>query len=246
MTKDKKPTPDLVGVDGCRGGWYAVRQDGQTGTIHTRVWPTLAELLAWAPAPAIVAVDMPIGLASTGKRGCDVAARALHKWPRSASVLQTPIRQTLGSTSHVDACDPHRAVTMQGISRQAFNILHKIAEVDDLLRGPDRDATRVFEVHPELTFMQLRIDQGGPCGGVMEPKGKPGGHRVRRALLATAFGPDLDAGLAAHIAGEARLDDFVDAFAALWSARRIAEGTACKVPDQEEIDVLGLPMAIRY
>ena len=124
-----------------------------------------------------------------------VAARALLKWPRSASVLQTPIRQTLGSTSHVDACDPHRAVTMQGISPQAFKFLHKIAEVDDLLRGPDRDATRVFEAHPELTFMQLRIDQGGPCGGVMEPKGKPGGHRVRRALLATAFGPDLDAAL---------------------------------------------------
>jgi predicted RNase H-like nuclease len=246
MATDKKPTPDLVGVDGCRGRWYSVRQDGQTGTIHTRVWPTLAELLAWAPAPAIVAVDMPIGLASTGKRGCDVAARALLKWPRHASVFQTPVRQALGSTTYVDACDRHRAVTTQGISRQAFNILHKITEVDDLLRGPGRDAARVFEVHPELTFMQLRIDQGGPRGGVMEPKGTPGGRRVRKALLAAAFGPDLDAALAAHIAGKARLDDIVDAFAALWSARRIAEGTACKVPDQEEIDVLGLPMAIRY
>jgi predicted RNase H-like nuclease len=223
MTEEKRPTADLVGVDGCRGGWYAVKQDGRTGTIRARVWPTFAELLAWAPAPAIVAVDMPIGLASTGKRGCDVAARALLKWPRSASVFQTPVRQALGSTSHVDACNRHRAVTTQGISRQAFNILHKITEVDELLRGPSPNAARVFEVHPELTFMQLRIDQGGPRGGVMEPKGKPGGHRVRKALLATAFGPDLDAALAAHIAGEARLDDIVDAFAALWSARRIEQ-----------------------
>jgi predicted RNase H-like nuclease len=244
MTNDKKPTPDLLGVGGCRGGWSGVKQDGRTGTIRTRMWPTFEELLAWAPAPAIVAVDMPIGLASTGKRGCDVAARALLKWPRSASVFQTPVRQTLGSTSHVDACDRHRAVTTQCISRQAFNILHKIAEVDELRRGPSPNATRVFEVHPELTFMQLRIDQGSPPGGVMEPKGKPGGQGARKALLATAFGPDLVAALAAHIAGKARLDDIVDAFASLWSARRIADGTACKVPDQDEIDVLGLPMAI--
>jgi predicted RNase H-like nuclease len=137
-----------------------------------------------------------------------------------------------------------QSFTTQCISRQAFNILHKIAEADELLRGPSPNATRVCEVHPELTFMQLRIDQGSPPGGVMEPKGKPGGQGARKALLATAFGPDLVAALAAHIAGEARLDDIVDAFASLWSARRIADGTACKVPDQDEIDVLGLPMAI--
>jgi predicted RNase H-like nuclease len=246
MTENKKPTPDLVGVDGCRGGWYAVKQDGRTGTIRAGVWRKFEELLSWAPAPAIIAVDMPIGLASTGKRGCDVAARALLNWPRSASVFHTPVRQTLGSTSHMEACDRHRAATTQGISRQAFNILPKIEEVDELLRRPSSNAARVFEVHPELTFMQLQIDQGGPPGGVMERKGKQGGYRVRKALLATVFGPDLDAALVARIPGEAGLDDILDAFAALWSARRIADGTACKVPDREAIDVVGLPMAIRY
>jgi predicted RNase H-like nuclease len=119
-------------------------------------------------------------------------------------------------------------------------------EVDELLRGPSSDAVRIFEVHPELTFMQLQIVQGGPPGGVMEPKGKPDGYKARKALLATAFGSNLDAALTARIPREAGLDDIVDAFAALWSARRIAEGTACRVPGRELIDAVGLPMAIRY
>jgi predicted RNase H-like nuclease len=246
MTDHGGSTPDLVGVDGCRGGWYAVRQDIRTGAISTRVWLTFEALLAWAPPPTIVAVDIPIGLASAGERVCDAAARALLKWPRSASVFQTPVRQTLGATSYVDACNRHRAVTGKGISLQAFNILEKIAQVDWLLRRSSRDAARVFEVHPELAFMQLQIDQGGPSGGVSEAKWTQAGHNARKELLAAAFGPELDAALAAMVPQEARRDDVVDAFAALWSARRIANDHALEVPDPAEIDNTGLPMIIHY
>jgi predicted RNase H-like nuclease len=221
-----------------------------TGAIHARVWPTFAALLAWASEPAIIAVDIPIGLRSAcGERSCDVAARALLKWPRSASVFPTPVRQTLEANSYAQANSRHREITAKGLSKQAFNILEKIAEVDRALRAERRDAERVFEVHPELAFMQLQVEQGGPCGGISVAKRKPDGHHIRLALLAAAFGTELDAALAAlaeRAAGVARRDDVVDAFAALWSARRIAQGKALALPRMPERDAVGLPMVIHY
>ncbi|WP_176060521.1 DUF429 domain-containing protein [Paraburkholderia sp. BCC1876] len=246
MTRDNGLARDIVGVDGCKGGWYAVKRDHKTAEIHTRVCASFDELLTWAPAPAIVAIDIPIGLSSDGKRQCDVAAKAALKWPRSASVFHTPVRQTLGTNFYQEACRRHRVVTGQAISKQAFNILKKIAQVDMALQKSTVDAARVFEVHPELAFMQLRVEQGGSPGGISESKNKPEGHQIRKALLDAEFGAALNAALAERVARDASLDDIVDAFAALWSAKRIAEGNACKLPEITVVDATGLPMVVRY
>jgi predicted RNase H-like nuclease len=240
---------DLVGVDGCKGGWYAARQDAATGAITTRVLPAFADLLAWAPAPAVIAVDMPIGLSSAEARACDAQARKRLKWPRSASVFQTPARQTLGAKDYREACDENRKANGKAISQQAFNILPKIAEVDEALRSSPRDTKRVFEVHPELAFMQMRIEQGGESAGLREGKTTDEGHALRRALLEPAFGPAVEAALAERIQRVVRhvqKDDVLDAFAVLWSARRIAAGSAVMLPGDEPRDSAGLPMVIRY
>ena len=237
---------DMLGVDGCKGGWYAVRQDARTGAIEARICESFAALLAWAPAPAIVAVDMPIGLSSTGFRACDAEARKRLKWPRSASVFQTPVRQTLGIGEYREACARNREATGKGISQQAFNILRKIAEVDTALRDSPRDASRVFEVHPELAFMQLQVEQGGEAMGLIEGKAKEPGHAKRKALLAPVFGAPLQTALDERIARHVQKDDVLDAFAVLWSARRIAAGSAVRLPDEEPRDSAGLPMVIRY
>ena len=52
----------LAGVDGCRTGWVAafVRPAGEEARV--RIVPRFADVLAAPEAPAIVAVDMPIGL----------------------------------------------------------------------------------------------------------------------------------------------------------------------------------------
>jgi predicted RNase H-like nuclease len=237
----------LLGVDGCKGGWYAVRQDARTGALETRICESFAALLAWTPAPAIVAVDMPIGLSSTGHRACDAEARKRLRWPRSASVFQTPVRQTLGAGDYRTACDLNREATGKGISQQAFNILRKIAEVDTALRDDPRDASRVFEVHPELAFMQLRVEQGGEPIGLVEGKTTEAGHAQRKALLAPVFGEAVQTALDERVARHVQKDDVLDAFAVLWSARRIATGSAERLPDDSEPrDNAGLPMSIRY
>jgi predicted RNase H-like nuclease len=237
---------DLLGIDGCKGGWYAVRQDAKTGEITARVWTSFAELLAWAPAPAIVAVDMPIGLATKGHRACDAEARRRLRWPRSASVFQTPVRQTLGVEDYRTACDLNRTATGKGISKQAFNILRKIEDVDTALRADARNAARVFEVHPELAFMQLDVKQGGEAKGFVEGKTTEAGHSRRKALLEPVFGTALQDALDSRPARFVKKDDVLDAFAVLWSARRIAAGRAVSLPNDEPRDDARLPMVIRY
>jgi len=42
------------------------------------------------------------------------------------------------------------------------------------------------------------------------------------------------------------MDDLLDAFAVLWTARRIAEGKAVTLPARPPLDSFGLRMAIAY
>src|SRR5258708_26078260 len=52
----------LAGVDGCRAGWIAAFVRPQGGEVRLRVVPRFAEVTAAREAPAIIAVDIPIGL----------------------------------------------------------------------------------------------------------------------------------------------------------------------------------------
>ncbi|MDR5797471.1 DUF429 domain-containing protein [Caballeronia sp. LZ008] len=235
---------DLYGVDGCKAGWFVAKQCGRTGTIATKVIGRFEDLLEWKRANAIVAVDMPIGLSSNGVRTCDTLARKILGRPRASSVFTPPIRAALVSSSYEEACAVNQAVTGKRISIQAFHIRNKIAEVDDMLRTLADEDVRVFEVHPELSFMHLRMEQGGPAHGLRESKAIASGFALRRALLVRCFGGSIDTALAARKPAQASLDDVLDAFAALWTARRIVSATTFRLPDDIEFDSESLPMAI--
>src|SRR5260221_14433260 len=59
----------LAGVDGCRAGWIAAFVRPQGGEVRMRVVPRFAEVTAAREAPAIIAVDIPIGLPEQAGRG---------------------------------------------------------------------------------------------------------------------------------------------------------------------------------
>ena len=109
------------------------------------------------------------------------------------------------------------------------------------MRGDAGAAARVHEVHPELSFMLMN-------GGAPMPFGKKSaeGRRDRERLIDRVFPHAFRAVRARHARAEAKDDDILDAFAALWSADRIARGLARHFPEGEPArDASGLPMVIK-
>lgn len=226
----------LAGVDGCRGGWLVALEERGSGVRAVRVLPDFASALALRPRPALIAVDMPLGLPERGARACDVEARR-RLGPRAGSrVFPAPPRALLDTRSHPEAVRLSRALQGKGISRQVFAILPRVRELDEALarRGP----TRVFEVHPELSFCAMAHAERA-----LPPKRSAAGREARLRLVRAAFdGFELD-GLVPR-RRLAAADDVLDAFAALWSARRLWSGRARAIPTHPPRDARGLQMAI--
>jgi predicted RNase H-like nuclease len=226
----------VAGVDGCRSGWVvavtaavgpapisSIEVVDHIGAVFERV--RSGELVA-------VGLDMPIGLADAGPRACDDQTRA-RLGPRRSSVFPTPARPLLGSADHAEAVARGRALDGRGISIQAFNLLSKIAEVDESI---DPELTEfVVEAHPESAFAELA---GGP---LTSTKRTAEGRAARLDLLTAPF-PGSAALLTARARGAAP-DDVLDAAAAAWSARRWAAGTALVLGDGST-DRRGLPMRV--
>jgi predicted RNase H-like nuclease len=87
----------LAGVDGCRAGWIAAFARPQGGEVRLRVVPRFAEVTAAREAPAIIAVDIPIGLPEQARRGgrtADNVARSLLG-ARKSSVFSVPSRRAV-------------------------------------------------------------------------------------------------------------------------------------------------------
>src|SRR5262249_21185325 len=121
----------LAGVDGCRAGWIVALTDGCA--LRLRVVARFAELLILPELPAVVALDIPIGLpeqVGRGGRAAECAVRPLLG-ARKSSVFSVPARSALATEDYREACaialctsDPPRK-----ISRQLFMLAAKIREV---------------------------------------------------------------------------------------------------------------------
>ena len=149
---------EFVGVDGCRSGWFSVGFDSQ-GCYELKVFPAFSELLAYYSDARPILVDIPIGLLKNGEgRECDTEARKILCHPRSSSVFTAPTRQTVKQAAKSPGDYDCASITEQRfagkkISKQAFAIAPKIAQVDELLKCRDPNAMpKVREVHPEICF----------------------------------------------------------------------------------------------
>jgi predicted RNase H-like nuclease len=195
-------------------------------------------LLALPERPAVLGVDLPIGLperAERGGRACDRAARRLLGRPRASSVFSPPARAALSAERYeaAQAANRRSSNAGTGLSIQSYHLIGKIRALDRQLTPPRQ--ARVREVHPEVSFAAMN---GG--AGVAASKKTEEGHARRRALLA-------EAGVAVPEAaprGAAR-DDLLDACAACWTAARIARGEAQRLPEgPPPTDARGLRMEI--
>jgi len=73
-------------------------------------------------------------------------------------------------------------------------------------------------------------------------KKTPAGSQERRELLASHFGDAVEKALADRRRLGCGQDDLLDAFAALWTARRIVGGKAVTLPAHPQRDRFDLPM----
>lgn len=238
----------LLGVDGCRAGWLALRLDVRPDLRHglrpsfryEAIDLLLAErwtALPWREAER-VAVDMPLGLADAGPRACDIAARRLLPAGRKSSVFPPPRRYMLACADWREAQDLGLAREGVGLSKQAWNITAKIGELDAALAPADQAVVR--EVHPELVFHRLNGWQA------LAPKRTPEGQAARLALLTRAGLPDLAPWLDRFPRQAAGRDDVIDAAACAFAARRLAAGEADRLPPDPPRDSRGLRMEIWY
>lgn len=233
------PARFVAGVDGCKAGWIAVFLPVEgPGTPEVVVAPRFAELLDDPRLPAILAVDMPIGLPDhigPNGRGPEKAVR-LNLGKRKSSVFSVPSRGAVAANEYREACRVAASTSSASkmVSKQAFALFPKIREIDAEMQ-PEREA-RIFEVHPELAFWRLNGN-----AAMRLPKANPAGLDERRALL-VRHGYADDFLLARHRGAGA--DDLLDAAACALIARRILAGDAVSFPREPERDSKGLRMAI--
>ena len=231
-----------IGVDGCRAGWFYVALE-PSGSSCCGIVRTLGELLRETREPALVLVDIPIGLPQgPGGRDCDRAARRVLG-PRRSSVFSAPVRAVLDAVDYEDAQRRSRKAAGVGLSKQAFGIVRKCREVDQLLCSDATARRTVREIHPEVCFWALAGRKPMAHG-----KKKKEGRKERIAVLdrfRPGSGREIEEMSDQFKRRDVARDDALDAMAAAITAS--AEAAALRtLPSTPPTDSVGLPMEMVY
>jgi predicted RNase H-like nuclease len=226
----------VAGVDGCPRGWFAVlRHVGSKRSSFQGPLSDFSEVLALPENPAIIAVDIPVGLLNEAKHGgreCDRLARALLG-RRGCCVFSPPVRAALTHCDNYEAAkeaNRHSSDARIGLSRQAFAICKKIREVDGLMN--DRLQDVVKEVHPELCFFEINQQHPMPHG----KKSKDGLRGRLHLLIKEGFGSVIETATNETLRRDVGQDDILDACAACWTAERIFNRQAQPVEKEPHFD----------
>ncbi len=230
----------VAGADGCPAGWLVVFRPINGKAARAQIFARIADVLAAPERPAVLAIDIPIGLPTIslpGGRAADIAARQVLSF-RKPSIFPAPSRPVLKAKSFRDAqrIESKNSTPEKKLAKQVFYLLEKIRELDELATSY---AGIIFECHPEVSFwaMNDKVEMS-------LPKKTRDGFEQRceilrqknydRAFLKTRIGRLPDHGR----------DDFVDACAAAWTAERIFKNEAIRFPPKANFDDRGIDMAI--
>ncbi len=234
----------FIGIDGCRAGWFCVELDER---LHGsfQVATDAQAVGALARGADSVLIDIPIGLPESGPNGrqCDREARQLLGRGRAASVFPAPARCTLAAGSYREALRLNRQATGRGLSKQAWNIVSRVREIDTLLRNNRALLDVLHECHPELCFWALNGRRA-----MQYNKKTADGQRERMQVLQRCwsgchalFEQACDTLLRRAVAR----DDIIDAMICAVTAK-LGYGSYSGVPVRSVTDRQGLPMEIVY
>ena len=234
----------VVGADGCRSGWFAVRRESNGSSIF-KVFGGIAELWReWSDA-SLILLDIPIGLPNAKHNGrlCDYQARR-KIGPRRSSVFPSPSRASFQGPTYEAASAANYRETGKKLTKQTWAILPKIGEVDRLLRENAEARSKIREVHPEVCFWAFAGEEH-----LREPKRRRPGFEERLKIL-TQIDPAVDtlveSALSCLRRAEVARDDILDATVAALTAE-CERGRLVSLPlGEPQQDAYGLPMEMVY
>jgi predicted RNase H-like nuclease len=230
-----------VGVDGCRAGWIAVLlTERPSHCVH--LFPDILDLWNKCREAALILIDIPIGLPDEdipNPRTCDVAARRLLGPARQSSVFPAPSRPAIYAKSYESGSRANERATGKRLSKQAWGIVPKIRQVEELLLGDGSAQAKIKEVHPEVCFWSL-------AGGkpMHYSKKSESGFVERLQVLASVY-PNarklVDQALSGFRRRDVVRDDVLDALAAALTAS-LSRRSLSTIPANPNFDSKGLPM----
>jgi len=237
----------VLGVEGAGGNWLSATTvlEGSSGTreVTYSLFESFEILWENHRNADLILVDVPIGLRNDGEpRRCDTEAR---KRTRRGSVFPTPSR--LAASSYDEGYETTKRINERvtggkSLSRQTYNILPLIHEVDSFLREHPEARGVVRESHPEVCFWSLNAAET-----VDSKKQTEEGYTERVEVLEKYY-PRAQEVIKSGVskeddkkAGVSR-DDFVDALALTITAC----GELGTLPENPPTDGQGLPMEMVY
>jgi predicted RNase H-like nuclease len=242
----------FVGVDGCSAGWFAVflaEENDKNREWRVEIFPKFPSLFDFLKKEYkledfLILIDIPIGLktGSSGKRLSDFGARKILK-TRKSSIFPVPCREAVYAESYEKACKVNFELTGKSISKQAWNIVPKIREVDTYLIENEILREKVKEVAPEICFQEfagfsMESSKKSLSGFLERIKTLRTVCQLTDAIFETAFSK--------YRRKEVAKDDILDALAAAITAKRGYENGFEYVPSNPETDSKGLKIQMVY
>jgi len=228
----------IAGIDGSKGGWVCV--SGYENNFKELKFEKLKEFDDIKSKDFnLVLVDIPIGLDIDLKKGGRIVDKLARKelLTNKSSIFNAPSRLVLEAKNYEEANKINKNKGM-GLSKQSWNLVKKIKEVDEFIRNSNK--TAIFESHPEIIFQVMKKDK------VSTKKKNDEGIIERRNLLEkNGFNKVfLERNLSAKDSFYKK-DDFIDACSLFWSANRAIAKTEVKIPNDIVLDSEGIIMQIK-
>lgn len=145
------------GIDASRYGWVMTSIGGKSNVI--RFHQNLQSLHHEISIKSRILIDMPIGLADKKvarfvQRPCDSAARKMLG-KKHSSIFSPPCIEALYEKSYSDASRVNFKILGKKLSKQSWNIMPKIREINAFLHLNPEWRGKILESHPELAFQFL-------------------------------------------------------------------------------------------
>ena len=246
----------FVGVDGCSAGWFTVfltmqneKKSEKSCEWEIGVFPKFSSLIdflkkRYEQAEPLILIDIPIGLKAggSGERLSDLGARRILK-ARKSSIFPLPCREAVYAETYEKASELNEKLTGKRISKQAWNIVPKIRDVDGFLTENEIFIEKIKEVGPEICFQTFA---GYP---MKYSKKSSEGFIERKKTLGNIclFTDELvGTALSRYRRKDLAKDDILDALAAAITAKEGCMYGFEYVPFEPEIDSQGLKIQLVY